>query len=264
VASVLVFHLSEIQAQVTMNAHGWVTLESYVHGQRGTTDLNRSHRSEFTGIVDLFTWRWFTMTFLLGNTTDISRNTSDRFYMDRVIYTYTYGGRLDLNRWVIRADYHHDCIHLLNRPEISGSTWWNAFQLRAGSRGSFYLYVPADYDRQKEGLIGNLDARVSFSAYREAGSTLRTGQNHNYRFEYSNLTRLHIGKFNNWILFADQTNRLWITWDGEREYKGEITLNALYRAREHYAGFYYEYHFPDNYEKDPEDRLGSIGFRILF
>ncbi|MCF7807123.1 MAG: hypothetical protein K9N38_01200 [Candidatus Marinimicrobia bacterium] len=266
VLTLLIFTVvpEELSAQTLMETHGWITFEAYTHGQDKKAALQRSHRSEFLGIVDLYRWRQLTLTLLIGTTTDISNQQDETKYLDRIIYTYTYGGRIDLKKLVIRADYHHDCIHLLNRPEINGSTWWNAFQVRVGSKGSFFLYVPSDYQKEQNGLIGNLDARVGFSAFRKAGSSLQTGQNHNYKYEWSNLTRLHLAKLDRWIMFADQTNKLWITWDGEREYKGEITLNAMYRGKEQYLGLFYEYHFPDSYEKDREGRLGSVGLRILF
>ncbi len=60
------------RADFTLNSHGWVTLESYIHGQKDQQDLNRSHRSEFTGIIDIYQYKAFTFTFLLGNATDIA------------------------------------------------------------------------------------------------------------------------------------------------------------------------------------------------
>jgi len=255
---------ANLNAQWLMETHGWITLEDYVHGPELDPDFRRSQRSEFTGIIDLYRWRMVTATMLIGTTTDMSQWDTGGYFLDHVTYSYTYGARIDLQRWVIRADYHHDCIHLLNRPELDGSIWWNAFQVKAGSRGSFYLYVSDDYGLVDNGFIGDVDSRIGFSAYRKAGRSLQTGQNHNYQYEFSNLTRFNLAKLDRFIAFADQTNRLWITWDGEQEYKGELTLNLMYKGEKQYLGIYYEYHLPDSYEKDREDRLGSVGMRILF
>ncbi|MBL7026728.1 MAG: hypothetical protein ISR87_14895, partial [Candidatus Marinimicrobia bacterium] len=45
---------------------------------------------------------------------------------------------------------------------------------------------------------------------------------------------------------------------------GEFTLNVMLKGEMHYMGLYYEYHFYDTYIKDREQRLGSLGLRILF
>jgi hypothetical protein len=264
VVLLIMFVSEEIRGEITLHSHGWVTLESYQHGQHPQKDLNRSQRSEFTGIVDVFRYKAFTFTFLLGNTTDISKNPDNSYFMDRIIYTYTYGGRLDLGGIVIRGDYHHDCIHLINRPEISGSTWWNAYLVRIGTPGAFYLYLPEGYGEDRNGFFKSFDGRVGMAAYRKPGNTIADGKNHNYKYEFSNLVRYHIAGAHKFISFIDLNQRLWITWDQKQEYKGEVTFNLMMRGRSNYAGIYYEYHFYDSYSKDLEDGLGSIGFRILF
>ncbi len=203
----------EARADFTLDSHGWVTLESYIHGRKDEQDLNRSHRSEFTGIVDIYNYKAFTFTFLLGNATDIARQPDSTYYMDRIIYTYTYGGRLDLGPWVIRGDYHHDCIHLIDRPELNGSTWWNSYLIRMGTRGAFYLYLPEGYNSREEGLLGPFDVRVGFAAYRKPGNTIADGQNHNYQYEFSNLIRYQFAGNQKWIGFVDLHQRLWMTWD---------------------------------------------------
>jgi len=258
------FTAVEAKADFTLDSHGWVTLESYIHGRKDEQDLNRSHRSEFTGIVDIYNYKAFTFTFLLGNATDIARQPDSTYYMDRIIYTYTYGGRLDLGPWVIRGDYHHDCIHLIDRPELNGSTWWNSYLIRMGTRGAFYLYLPEGYNSREEGLLGPFDARVGFAAYRKPGNTIADGQNHNYQYEFSNLIRYQFAGNQKWIGFVDLHQRLWMTWDSTYEYKGEFTLNVMLKGKMHYMGLYYEYHFYDTYIKDREQRLGSLGLRILF
>ena len=253
-----------LQAEVVMNTHGWITLESYIHGQRNDRDLNRSHRSEFTGIVDLYSWRALTFTFLLGNTTDIGHFPDSTYYMDRITYSLTYGARLDLGRWVIRGDYHHDCIHLINRPELAGSTWWNAYLLRVGSRGAFNRYLPEAYNRRADGLWKRWDARVGFASYLKAGNSIRNGNNHIFRYEFSNLLRYRLGSTKKLIAYADLYQQYWIDRDESTEYKGSINFNLLLKGESHYAGFFYEYHFYDTYIKDNENGLGAIGFRILF
>ena len=255
---------SPLKGQVSFDTHGWVTFENYVNGRRGNVDLNRSHRSEFIGIVDLVTIRKFTVIMTLGNTTDVAKIPGGMKYLDRITYTYSYGGRFDLGRWVLRGDYHHDCIHLINRPELNGSTWWNSYKFQFGSRGAFYLYLPQTYSRQKDGLGRHFNMRVSVSTYREAGNTLRSGQNHSYQYEISNLLRYRLGQYGRMMAFVDLNQRLWLNRDKTEEYKGELTLNLMFRGREQFVGLYYEYHFHDTFVKDREDGLGSLGLKILF
>jgi len=251
-------------ADFPLRTHGWLTLENYVHGQKDQKDLQRSHRSEFTQIIDIYSYKAFTFTLLMGNTTDIARFPDSTFYLDRITYTYTYGGRLDLGPLVIRADLHHDCIHVINRPEISGSTWWNAYMLRIGTRESFNLYLTKTPIALGDPLWKHLDYRIGMAHYKKAGQTLTDGSNHNFEYELSNLVRYTIGNVRGSLFYVDLDQKIWVNRDDTTEYKGSISLNALIKRHNHYGGLFYEYHFRDTFVKDREDELGAIGFRILF
>ncbi|MCF7825202.1 MAG: hypothetical protein K9N29_01005 [Candidatus Marinimicrobia bacterium] len=260
---IALFH-AESKADFPLQTHGWLTLESYVHGQKDQKDLRRSHRSEFIQIVDIFTWKAFTFTLLMGNTTDISQYPDSIYYLDRIIYTYTYGGRLDMGKWVIRGDLHHDCIHLINRPEIAGSTWWNAYLLRIGSKGAFNLYLAEPPPDTPLLSMKRFDGRIGMAYYKKAAHSLRDGQNHNFHYEFSNLLRYQFGNIKNSIIYADLNQQLWLNRDDTTEYKGSVTINILLKGHSRYAGLFYEYHFYDTFVKDLENHLGEIGFRILF
>ena len=155
--------------------------------------------------------------------------------MDRIRYTLTPGFRFESSSWLIKGALHHECIHMINRPEIKGSIWWNSFQVGVGSKGSYYLYLPAQYITKNNTFINKWDAQLNVGYYIPAKNTLLSGQNHEYQYELFSLIRYHLGAFRKWVFFCSLRQHVWTVIDKSPEHQVNITVNAFRKGTINFA-----------------------------
>ncbi len=247
-----------------MKTQGQITLESYVSGYRNQADINPGHRSEFLGVVDLVRYKRIVFNTPVGTTTHIRRTDTSKWKLDRIWYSFTPGIRYEASKIIVSGSIHHDCIHVINQNEISGSTWWNAYQFSLGTKESFALYVTDYYNLSRNNLREQIDGHLVVAKFKKANKSLGTGQNHTY--EYYTKIRLRYSVFNTpkWFAFINTDHHWWVNLDQSTEYKGQISLHLILKGQVNSLGIFYIYTPRDTFIKDNENNVSSIGLRILF
>lgn len=252
------------EATLLMKTHGYITVAPYIHGFDRSEGLYPGYRSEFMTYVDFYENRGLVLNSLLGTTTMITDPDGHGLKMDRIRYTLTPGFRYEFDTWLVKGALHHECIHVIGRPEIDGSTWWNSFQIGVGTKGSYYLYLRDEYRNKRDTFVNSWDVQINAGYIAPAKRTLFSGQNHDYRAEIFSRIRYHIGSYGNWVYFSGLAQNTWFKKDGSAEHQITITLNAFRRGLANFAGFFYTYSLYDTFTLDNSDGLGSVGFRIVF
>gem|GEM_PF-756338 len=259
-----------VNAGLVMSTHGYITLESYIHGISETRGEYPAYRSETMAYVDVYRWNRLYLNALLGNTTMISHSDSLAWRLNRIRYTLSPGFRIEFDKWLIKGTLFHECIHLIDqREEIipgfqRGSTWWNSLQIGIGTKGAYYLYLRDQYRRINNKFLNSWDAQINFGRIIPAQNTITTGQNHNYRYELFSLLRYHIGSYWNWASFVSLRQNLWVNADHSVEHKIGVTVNFFRRGTVNFAGIFYTYYLYDTFLHDNEDSLGALGVRVVF
>ncbi|MFC1551989.1 hypothetical protein ACFL6P_05415 [Candidatus Latescibacterota bacterium] len=247
-----------------MNTHGHITLAPYLHGFDKSEQLYPGYRSEFMTYVDFFSVGSFVMNSLLGTTTIISDQEQHGMRLDRIRYTLTPGFRYEFTSWLIKGALHHECIHTISRPEFNGSTWWNSFQIGAGTKGSYLMYLREEYKNVRNSFLNSWDAQVKLGTILPSKGTVFSGQNHDYKYEIFSHIRYHLGSFRRWAYFAGLKQNAWVKEDNTAEHQIALTLNVFKRDTVHFAGVYYTYNIYDTFMLDNADGMGSLGFKIIF
>ncbi|MFC1541405.1 hypothetical protein ACFL50_03015 [Candidatus Latescibacterota bacterium] len=247
-----------------MNTHGHITLAPYVHGFDTSAQKIPSYRSEFITYVDYFSAGSFIVTSLFGTTTMISDNKQYGMRLERIRYTLTPGFRYEFPKWFIKGSLHHECIHTISRPEINGSTWWNSFQIGAGTKGSSFLYLKEEYKNVRNSFLNTWDAQINVGSILPSKRTLFSGQNHDYSFEVFSQIRYQLGSFLRWAYFAGLRQNTWVKTDNSTEQQIAITLNIFKRDTVNFAGIFYTYNIYDTFSLDNADGMGSFGFKIIY
>jgi hypothetical protein len=184
--------------------------------------------------------------------------------LDRIRYTLTPGFRYEFTEWFIKGSLHHECIHTISRPELNGSTWWNSFQIGAGTKGSYFLYLREKYTNVRNSFLNAWDAQINIGSILPSKRTLFSGQNHDYTHEVFSQVRYHIGSFRRWAYFAGIRQNTWFKTDNSTEHQIAITLNMFRRGTANFSGIYYTYNVYDTFSLDRADSMGSVGFKIIF
>ena len=246
-----------------MRTHGYFTAAPFVHGFNKTEDVYPGYRSEFMSYVDLFNSGPAVFNILTGNTTMIDRYHGE-MKMDRIRYLLAPGFRYEYGSHLLRFTLNHECIHNISRPEYRGSTWWNSFQLGFGSKGSYYLYLPARFARTKKIFLKRIDYQVNMGLFIPAKSTIFTGQNHEYKQEFYYLLRYQLGAYGKTAFFTSLRHHIWFKKSGWYDEQLELTINAMQKGVRSYFGLYYSYRIKDTFSLDSSEGLGSIGIKILY
>ncbi len=260
--SILIFP-SEGKSELIIRTHGHFTVAPFVHGFNKSEDVYPGYRSEFISYVDLFNYRSTVFNILTGNTTMIDRY-SGQMKMDRIRYLLAPGLRYEYGVHLLKFTLNHECIHNISRPEYRGSTWWNSFQLGFGSRGSYYLYLPAKYAKTDKVFLKRIDYQVNAGLFIPANSTIFTGQNHEYKQEFYYLLRYQLGMYKKAAFFTSFRHHIWFKKSGWYDEQIEITINVMQKGIRSYSGFFYSYRIKDTFNLDSSEGLGSVGLKILF
>ncbi len=255
---------SASDALLLMKSHGYITVAPYIHGFNRSEHLNPGYRSEFMTYVDFVKTKGLVLNSLLGTTTIITDPDREGMKLDRIRYTLSPGFRYEFDTWLIKGALHHECIHLISRPELNGSTWWNSFQIGAGTKGSYFLYLAEEYRNRSNTFINSWDGQINAGYIMPAKRTLFSGQNHDYRWEFFGRIRYHIGSFRRWAWFAGLQESAWLTKNGTTDHQISVAINMFRRGLSNFAGFYYTYMLYDTFKLDNSDGLGAVGFRIVY
>lgn len=250
--------------ELLMRTYGNLTIAPSVHGFSRARATYPGYRAEFMTYVDFFRVRGFIFNSLLGTTTIITHPDTSAMRLDRIRYTLAPGFRYEFKTWLVRGTLHHECIHAIGRPEASGSVWWNSLQLGIGTKEAYYLYLKDEYRNRNNVFLNTWDARIDAGYVVPARRTVFSGQNHDYRYEQYSLIRYHVGVFGNWAYFATLRQNMWVRSGGDTEHQINLTLNMFRKGTKNFAGIYYSYTFYDTFSLDNTDRLGFLGFRLLY
>ncbi|MBC8465535.1 hypothetical protein H8D57_00760 [bacterium] len=165
----------------------------------------------------------------------------------------------------MNISYNHESIYSVSKAEeINGAYWQNSFRIGFGSRGAYNLYLYSVYKQHQNEFINKWDMQLNVGVFRRGNETIWVARNQDYLWECFNLIRYHIGVFQKWTFFMSVKNHWWINVNNEIENKHSIISNSLFLTKTKGFGFYYRYVFSDRSVPDNEDRLGSLGFKVLF
>lgn len=256
--------------EVLMNTSGQVTFAPYVNGGSPRNDFEPGYRSEFFTYVDFFSWKGLISNWLIANSTIIERSDTTAFRLNRIRYTLTPGYRYEFDTWQISGLLLHECVHAIGEYEPDGSIWWNSFRFGFGSKGSYPQFLAERYRKLKDPRSplhhpgDKWDYQLNVGAFLYGAESIWLAQNNDYRYEQNALFRYHIGRWGRWGSYADVNQYLWIREGGKTEQKWSVSANLLLVGRANIAGLYYTYVISDENIVDNEDRLGSLGFKIVF
>ena len=250
-------------SKMIIQTNGYFTIAPFVHGFNKTEDVYPGYRSEFLAHVDISSYRSIIFSIDLGNTTMIDRF-QGQMKMDRIRYLLVPGLRLIYMNHLIRLALNHECIHNISRTEVKGSSWWNSLVFGLGSKGSYYLYLPAQFKKARNTFIHDLDYQINIGKVIPAKNTIFTGKNHDYNYEFYYLLRYQIGVFRNFAYFASFRHHLWLKQSGSYDDQMEISLNMLLKGQYSFSGFFYSYRIRDTFILDSAEGLGSIGLKVIF
>lgn len=251
---------------VLMRTHGQVTFAPYVHGgsPRNGVDFDPGYRSDFHVYVDFFSWKGLVSNWLIANSTVIERSDTSAFRLNRIRYTLTPGYQYEFDTWMISGLLLHECIHAIGQSEPDGSIWWNSFRFGFGSKGAYPQFLVQRYREDLSRFVDKWDYQVNVGAFLYGKESIWLAQNSDYRYEEYALLRYHLGRLGRWGSYADLGQHLWIREGGSTEQKWSVTANLLLRGRVNIAALYYTWFFYDTNTQDNEDRLGALGFKIVF
>ena len=250
---------------VLMSTSGTVNFAPDVFGHPRGNDLPPGFRSDFQVWVDFFRWKGFISNWLIGNTTIMARDDSTALRLSRIRYILTPGYRYEFESWQVSGLLLHECIHTISRPEADvGATWWNSFQIGAGSLGAYHDHLAEEYRAQKRFSSLRLDGRIDFGQFLYGGNSVWIGRNHDFRQELFGLARLRLGSIGPFGFFQDVAPHFWRTSSGEVLQKWDLSSHMYLRGRHNIAGGYFRWIALDQSPIDNENGLGQVGFEIVF
>ena len=126
------------------------------------------------------------------------------------------------------------------------------------------MYLRDEYKMRENTLINRWDAQINIGAFIKPTGNAFSGINHHYKYELFSLLRYQIGVYKKWASFIGINHNVWLLRDSSTEYKISATVNLFRKGAFNFAGFYYTYVFIDSYKLDNENKMGSLGFRIIF
>ena len=273
------FWSQRCDAELLFDTHGMLSFAPYIIGKNKTSDVIQlsetktqtfypAYRAEFISHIDFFRRKNLILTGQVGNTTVISTTDSSLFSLNRIHYIFAPGIRYELRNFIIRSSFHHESIYSLSRSEIlarrKGPYAQNSIRLGVGSRGSYYLYLRDEYRNVNDTFLNSFDAQVNVGVFLRGSESIWTAKNNPYRYEEFSLIRYHLGVFNRWVYFASFRQFLWKRLDSRIEQNINITLNTFKKGAENFFGIFLSYTLYDNSVEDNENKLGSLGIRVLF
>jgi|WetSurMetagenome_2_1015567.scaffolds.fasta_scaffold70208_2 hypothetical protein len=249
--------------KLLFNASGQVTLGVHVYGKNSYTDLAPGYRADMMNYTDMVSYKGLIFDFLTGATTSIARLPETPVKLDKIRYVLAPGLRYPLRKIMAALILNHECIHTISRDEVQGSTWWNALQLSAGTKGAYHYYLVEKYNNRDFSLRNAFDAQVTCGYYFHGKAAL-IGHNHDYRNDLSGLLRYHFGLFRNQTFYADVKPSLWYSRGGDLSSKLSVEINYVILAYDNIATLYYNHCIRDDTPYDNESSLGAVGFKVIF
>jgi len=245
-------------------ANGNVTLGRYLYGEKPKNALEPGFRSNFRVYFDIFRNNSFVLNILTANTTTIGKNDESFIDLDKIRYTLSPGFRYEHQKWILTGLFFHECIHTISRDETDGSTWWNALQIGAGTKGAYHYYLVDKYNTHDFSLSNSFDISQNFSYYLHGEESSLIAQNHNYRFDEFGVIRYHFGSIGNKSLFLDFNHRVWLDAEKKLTSKFSIEANFIIKAKSNFASVYFRHCFHDQNPHDNEKNLGVVGLKLIF
>lgn len=250
---------------VLMSTSGQVDFAPVVFGRQRGPDPPDGYRSDFQVWVDFFRWKGFTSNWLIGNTTIMSRDDSTALRLSRIRYILTPGYRYEFDGWQVSGLLLHECVHTVSRPESeAGATWWNSFQIGAGTFGAYHDHLVEAYRNGRGFASPGIDGRIDFGQFLYGGRSVWIGRNHDFRQELFGTLRVRLGSAGPFGFFQDASPHLWRTAGGHVLQRWDLSTHMYLLGRHNIAGGYFRWIPLDQSPVDNEDGLGQIGFEIVF
>lgn len=256
--------VQETSGQLLMHTHGYVAFAPYISGKVKKDGFWPGYRADFLTNVDIFKLGRATMYGTVGNTTLMSINEISGFTLNKLRFNLAANIRYEFENLLIKSTYYRGSIHKISAIEEGTPIWWNSIQVGLGTPGAYYLYLRDEYKMRENTIINSWDAQINIGAFIKPTGTVFSGINHHYRYELFSLVRYHLGVYKKWASFIGMNHNIWILRDSSTEYKISATVNLFRKGAVNFAGLYYTYVFYDSYAPDNEDKMGALGFRIIF
>ncbi|MFC2150737.1 hypothetical protein ACFLQV_04460 [Calditrichota bacterium] len=247
-----------------MKTHGVISVAPYVHGFSATDGLTKGYRTQFTTVTDYLRKDRFVADLKLNLTTIVVEKYNAGMGLDRIRYMLTPGVRLEYNKLILKSSLHHECIHTIDRPEFNGSIWWNSLRFGIGSREAYNIYLRDEYRQKNNQLLNKFDAQINLGYIIPANRSLTSGQNHEYNYEAFAILRHHLGVYHNWAFSSTIEPSVWLRLNSTIDRRLTATLTAYRKGFSNFLGIYYSYNFIDEFDLDNENKLGSLGVRLLY
>ena len=251
-------------SNLIFKANGQVTLGYYIYGDKPENSLEPAFRSNFKIFFDILRFNKFVLNVLIANTTTIGKNETSFIDLDKIRYTLSPGFRYEYQKWILTGMLFHECIHTISRDEDNGSTWWNAIQIGAGTRGAYHFYMVDKYNTHDFSLSNSFDIKQNLGIYSYGKESSLVAQNHNYRYDEFGTIRYHFGSIGNKSIFLDFDHRIWIDAQNEITSKFSLKANLVIKADHNFVSIFLRHCFFDENPHDNEKGLGSIGLKIIF
>ncbi|MBN2201115.1 hypothetical protein JW777_04110 [bacterium] len=256
---------AEVYPETMLRSNGQVSFAPYLAGVTDNVERKPGYRSELFVYTDVIRSGRWTFSWLISNTTLIVRPPGAGFTLDKIRYTLSPSFRCEFKKWIATGLLLHECIHSISRPEANGlSTWWNALQLGAGTKGAYHWFLIDKYNTRDITLGNSLDAALTAGAYLRGNASRWIAQNHTYRADLSGLLRYHFPPAGHHAFFADIQYHAWLSDGGSATGKCALSLNAVFFGRDNIAALYWTQILRDRNPHDNEDGLGSLGIKIIF
>jgi hypothetical protein len=250
--------------KMLFHANGLVSLGAHLYGTPKYGDLEPGYRSDLMINTEFFGYNNLIFDFLTIASTSIASTPERPIAMDKIRYTLTPELRYTLRKSIITVSLYHECIHTLSRAEdSSGSTWWNATQIGAGTKGAYSFYFIQKYNNRDFSLRNSFDANFNASYYLHGQAPL-IGHNHEYKYDISGLVRYHFGLFRNQTICIDVNHHFWYSRNGKITAKISGEINYVILAFDNIATLYYNHCITDENPYDNEYSLGTLGFKLIF
>ncbi len=253
-----------LSGQLLMHTHGYVAFSPYISGKILEDESWPGYRADFLTNIDLFKIGHSTVYGTVGNTTLISVSETDVFTLNKIRFNLAASLRYEFKNLLVKGTFYRGSIHKISTIEEGSPVWWNSVQFGLGTPGAYYLYLRDEYRKRENTLINSWDAQINIGAFIKPTGNAFGGINHHYKYELFSLLRYQIGVYKKWASFIGINHNVWMLRDSSTEYKISATINLFRKGTVNFAGFYYSYVFFDSYKQDNENKMSSLGFRIIF
>ena len=247
--------------EVLFDGHGDIT--SYIYFKQ---DADYFIDTELSGSVETFRYKRFYYIIDLFKETHMGRKYNSDMVFDptRAHWSFGFAGRMELEKYFIEGQMHHDCFHDIDRWG-NNSVYWNSPRLGFGTIG--YLsknkyHNPAPKIDQLY-FENGLDYYTYASFFAPRGGNFQ--KNHDYKFTLTTNFRYRIARMGRLGEDIDIDNLWVLNNDGELKRQHRITLNTtIYGEKGILAVYLRFWPYDDQSIRSRADHKFAFGMHLGF